>query len=70
MDSITDIYGATLRGFRSEIERRRTAIAKSYRALPDPERDYAQIHRRMIDVLDECQSIVEKRLIEAGSMLT
>lgn len=62
VNSITDIYGATLRGFQSEIERRRAAIAKSYHACPNPESDYAQIHRRVIDVLDECQQIVEKRL--------
>lgn len=63
MDSITDIYGATLRGFRSEIERRRSAITKSYRACPNPESDYAQVHLKVIDVLDECQHIVEQRLI-------
>jgi hypothetical protein len=62
MDSITDIYGATLRGFRSEIERRRSAIAKSYRALPNPESGYAQVHRRVVAVLDECQALVERRL--------
>ena len=70
MDSITDIYGATLRGFRSEIERRRAAIAKSYRACPNPESDYAQVHRRVAAVLDECQVIVERRLLEAGSTIS
>jgi hypothetical protein len=64
MDSLTDIYGETLRGFRSEIERRRSAIAKSYRALPNPESDYAQVHRRVVAVLDECQALVDRRLAE------
>lgn len=66
MDSIIDIYAATLRGLRSEIERRRAGIAKSLRALPNQDSDYAVIHRRVLAVHDEVQQIVEKHLDEAG----
>lgn len=64
MPALDDIFDATLRGFRSEIERRRAGLAKSLRALPDPNSDYAQVHRRVAAVYDEVQSLVEKRLAE------
>jgi hypothetical protein len=65
VNSLDDIYTSSLRGFRSEIERRLAGLAKSLRALPNPESDYAKLHRRVAAVYDEVQVIVEKRIAEA-----
>lgn len=64
MTGLNDIYCATLRGLRSEVQRRTASIAKSYHALPNPESDYAKTHREVIAVHQEIEALIERKLTE------